>query len=94
MAYNVLGIHEASYYLHLSKFRECRVRRCSGRKYSRISLLLKRSYIMVNWTWSPHGSNYDYNKQIQLNMSLMVLMGHTSLIVVLMNPFVLDLFVV
>jgi hypothetical protein len=22
---NVLGIHEASYYLHLGKFRECRV---------------------------------------------------------------------
>jgi hypothetical protein len=25
MSSNVLGIHEASYYLHLGKFRECRV---------------------------------------------------------------------
>jgi hypothetical protein len=25
ITYNVLGIHEASYYFHLCKFRECRV---------------------------------------------------------------------
>jgi hypothetical protein len=28
MSHNVLGIHEASYYIHLCKFRECRVIRC------------------------------------------------------------------